>query len=78
MLEPKRNDLDAIILEFKVFNPRKESNLEETVEAALEQIKRKQYSASLVAKGIPERSIRQYGFAFRGKQVLIGQGDCPE
>ncbi|GAA0803346.1 AAA family ATPase [Faecalicatena orotica] len=78
MLEPKRDDLDAIILEFKVFNPRKESNLEETVEAALEQIKRKQYSASLAAKGIPEKSIRQYGFAFRGKQVLIGQGDCPE
>ena len=35
MLEPRGGDLDAIILEFKVFNPRRECNLEETVGAAL-------------------------------------------
>lgn len=72
MLEPRGGDLDAIILEFKVFNPRRESNLEETVGAALKQIEQRQYSASLVEKGIPERRIRQYGFAFKGKTVLIG------
>lgn len=72
MLEPRGGDLDAIILEFKVFNPRRESNLEETVGAALRQIEQRQYSASLVEKGIPEKRIRQYGFAFKGKTVLIG------
>lgn len=66
------DDLDAIILEFKVFNPRKEKTLEDTVEAALVQIENKKYAASLEMKGIPADKIRRYGFAFRGKQVLIG------
>ena len=26
-------------------------------------------------KGIPEERIRKYGFAFRGKEVLIGAAD---
>lgn len=72
MLEPRRKDLDAIILEFKVYNPRRESNLGETVAAALKQIEQKQYKAALLEKGISEERIRQYGFAFKGKQVLIG------
>lgn len=32
----------------------------------------KNYEAFLIAKGIPEEKIRKYGFAFRGKKVLIG------
>lgn len=66
------DDLDAIILEFKVFNPRKEKGLEDTVEAALSQIENKKYAAALELKRIPADKIRRYGFAFRGKQVLIG------
>lgn len=62
----------AIIIEFKVFNPRKEKSLEDTVQTALAQIEEKQYEASLLAKGIPLNSIKKYGFAFRGKTVLIG------
>lgn len=39
MLEPKNpKEDDAIILEFKVINPRKENSLEDTVQAALAQI----------------------------------------
>ena len=71
MLEPKKPEDSAIILEFKVFNARREQTLEDTVKAALEQIQEKNYAAALVEKGIPENRIRSYGFAFQGKMVLI-------
>lgn len=73
VLEPRDNDLDAIIIEFKVFNPRKEHTLEDTVQNALEQIEAKEYVTALKAKGIPAKRIRSYGFAFEGKTVLIGK-----
>lgn len=71
MMEPLNEQDDAIILEFQVFRPRKESCLEATVKNALEQIEKENYAAALMAKGIPARRIRKYGFAFRGKEVLI-------
>lgn len=73
MLEPrnpKKND--AIILEFKIRNPGKEKNLEETVASAHKQIEEKNYAAMLTARGIPKERIRSYGFAFEEKKVLIG------
>lgn len=75
MLEPKNpKEHDAMILEFKVFNKRREKKLEDTVQAALGQIEEKQYAAELIARGIPKERIRCYGFAFKGREVLIGQG----
>lgn len=71
MLEPRSQEDDAIILEFKVQNP-DEPELSDTVREALRQIERKQYQAALTAKGIPKERIRKYGFAFCGKKVLIG------
>ncbi|MDD6207580.1 MAG: AAA family ATPase [Clostridiales bacterium] len=72
MIEPKDKEKEAIILEFKVFNSKKEATLDDTVSAALAQIEEKDYAASLIAKGIPAEHIRKYGFAFEGKKVLIG------
>ena len=73
MLKPKNLNDTAFILEFKVFNPRKEGTLEETVNAALVQICDKEYEAQLMAEGIPAQNIRKYGFGFEGKKVLIGE-----
>ncbi len=73
MLEPKDiNKNDAIIIEFKVMNEKREATLEDTVQTALKQIEDKQYAAELEARGIPKERIKNYGFAFRGKEVLIG------
>lgn len=63
---------DAIILEFKVFDPEAEKTLDDTVKAALEQIEEKKYAAGLEHRGIPASRIRSYGFAFEGKKVKIG------
>jgi len=73
MLEPVDGELPAVIMEFKVFNRRKEKNLEETVENALLQIKDRKYDTELEEKGILKERIRHYGFAFEGKKVLIGK-----
>ena len=72
MLEPRNKKDNAMILEFKVQDT-DEKSLEDTVKAALEQIEAKQYEVSLIEKGVPANHIRKYGFAFCGKQVLIGK-----
>ena len=75
MLEPidKSNEnLPCIVIEFKVINPKKEKTLEETVEAALKQIEDKGYDSELIKRGVKKENIHHYGFAFKGKNVLIG------
>ena len=73
MLQPHNPaEDDGIILEFKVYNPKRESSLEDTVQAALKQIEEKKYEQTLTSRGIEKEHIRKYGFAFEGKKVLIG------
>ncbi len=75
MLIPKNDDkkYNAIILEFKVFDSYDESTLGDMVKSALKQIEEKDYDAELIAKGIAKDRIRNYGFAFEGKKVPIGE-----
>ena len=72
MLEPLEKTKDAFVLEFKVFNPRKEKTLEDTVANALQQINEKDYDCELLSRGIQKENIFHYGLAFEGKKVLIG------
>ena len=81
MLEPidkSNEELPGIVIEFKVINPKKETTLEDTVEAALEQIEEKKYDAELIKRGVKKENIHHYGFAFKGKEVLIESGKLPQ
>lgn len=72
MLEPIEKGNAAYVLEFKVYDSEDELGLQDTVQSALKQIQTKQYDSDLLAKGISPKQIFHYGFAFRGKEVLIG------
>ena len=74
MLEPKRAEDNAYIIEFKVQDT-DEKELADTVQDALRQIDRQNYETALAAKGIARERIRKYGFAFCGKRVQIGKAD---
>ena len=75
MFEPRSVSDPAFILEFKVKNSAKESALSDTVQSALAQIEEKQYDAMLLQRGIPKERIHCYGFAFQGRNVLIGTNE---
>ena len=57
-MEPLKENLDAIVMEFKVQNTSKEKSLEETVEHALRQIQEKQYdNTSIYVVGFPNANM---------------------
>ncbi|MEZ3445774.1 MAG: ATP-binding protein [Lachnospiraceae bacterium] len=73
MLEPVDRGGKAFIFEFKVLDEDEdEVTLEDTLAAAHRQIVEKKYEAELVSRGFAREKIRKYGFAFWGKECLIG------
>lgn len=68
---PLQENTDAFIMEFKVQDRKKETDLEQTAKNALQQIDDKNYAADLLAAGIPAERIYKLGFAFAGKDVLV-------
>ncbi len=73
MLTPANRERDnAYIIEFKVHKSSKEKDLAQTVANAHSQIDEKLYDAKLIADGFLPEQIRKYGFAFKGKECLIG------
>lgn len=73
LMEPGSDQYDGIIMEFKVHDPEDETDLQETVQAALQQIVEKQYEQTLLDHGVKQERIYRYGLAFEGKKVLIGK-----
>ena len=76
MLDPKKADDPAIIIEFKVVRAKRET-LEDGVRSALQQIEEKRYETALLTRGFTPEKIRKYGFAFEGSRVLIGRAEKP-
>lgn len=71
---PRKKDLPGIVIEFKVFDAfDDEKSLGDTADSALRQIRDKDYAADLRSAGVAD--ILQYGFAFRGKEVLIKKAE---
>lgn len=60
----------AFVLEFKVFDPKRERTLEDTLARAHRQIEDKRYVASLVSRGIGRPRIHAFGIVFRGKEHM--------
>ncbi len=54
MMEPKNQEDDGIIIEFKVLESRKDKTLEQAVENALKQIEERKYDTELIAGGAPK------------------------
>lgn len=73
MIEPYDKTKKAFIFEFKVLDmDEDEKTLADTLVNAHAQIEEKRYELELLAVGFAPGQIRKYGFAFRGKECLIG------
>ena len=71
---PKKTGDRGIVIEFKVMKQNIENSLKETCINALKQIKNKHYINDLLKNKVSDDNIYIYGFAFRGKEVLICGG----
>ena len=71
---PKRSGDHGIVIEFKTIESETEKSLQDACHNALKQIKVKEYSDSLISRGVSSSNIYVYGFAFKGKNLLICGG----
>ena len=71
MLEPKDKNGNSFIMEFKVYREEKEKDINDTIENAKKQIEERKYEENLQEKGFT--NITKMVFAFKGKEVLIGE-----
>ncbi len=69
MLQPLQENIPAYVFEFKKHNPKKEADIDTTLNNALKQIKEKEYKAELQQLG--HKNIILMAFAFKGKQVKL-------
>lgn len=73
MIEPIDKTDKAFIFEFKVLDADDdEKTLEDTIANAHKQIEEKKYETELLSEGFTPGQIRKYGFAFKGRECLIG------
>lgn len=70
---PIAQDKNAFIIEFKIRNPQKEFDLEETAKNAFVQIEKMKYDSDIIARGIAPENIKKLAFAFDGKEALVKQ-----
>ncbi|KZL94081.1 PD-(D/E)XK nuclease domain-containing protein [Clostridium magnum] len=68
---PKATSKIGIVMEFKKVDEDEEEDLEKAADAALEQIKERDYRAELIERGV--ENIIELGIAFEGKRVLVKQ-----
>lgn len=61
------------MIEFKKVNEYKGETLEEACKAAVRQIREKAYASELSVLGV--ENVTQLGIAFRGKEVLVMEGN---
>ena len=69
MLEPKNQNGNAFIMEFKVYREGKEENIKETIDNAKRQIEEKEYERNLKERGF--NNITKMIYVFKGKEVSI-------
>lgn len=68
---PLQKTKDAFIIEFKVLDEKRETDLEQAAQNALRQIEEKCYETDLLAAGIEKDQIYRLGIAFSGKEVKV-------
>jgi PD-(D/E)XK nuclease superfamily len=69
ILHPLKNELPAYIFEFKKFNAKRETSIEQSLHSAMQQMKTKNYAAILHQEG--HQNIHLIAIAFKGKVVRI-------
>ena len=69
VLHPLQKELPAYIFEFKKFNSKRETSMEQSLNSAMHQMKSKNYAATLQQEG--HSNIHLIAIAFKGKEVKM-------